>query len=66
MSLHTQASETGAVIACEQEPRTVHITDNHTMSQSSRSSWPYCSFMQDAPDSELFAILEMLETLLSA
>ena len=40
MSLHTQASETGAVIACKEEPPTIHITDNHTESQSSRSSWP--------------------------
>ena len=36
----TQASETGAVIACEPKPRTIHTTDNHIKSQSSRSSWP--------------------------
>ena len=32
---HTQASEIGAVIACEPQPRAIHITDNHTKSQSS-------------------------------
>ena len=35
----TQASEIGVAVACEPEPRTIHITDNHTKSQNSRSSW---------------------------
>ena len=29
----------GAATACELELRTIHITDNHTKSQSSQSSW---------------------------
>ena len=36
----TKVSKTGAVIACEPKPRTILITDNHTKSQSSQSSWP--------------------------
>ena len=37
---HTQVSEIGAAAACEPEPQTIHITDNPTENQSSRSSWP--------------------------
>ena len=49
---------------CVQEPRTIHITDNRTKSQSSRSSWRTNCFMQDAPGSELFTILDMLDVAL--
>ena len=40
MSLSMQVSETGAVSASEQEPRTIHITDNFTRNPNSLSSWP--------------------------
>ena len=52
---HAQVSEIGAATACEPELQTVHITDNATKNQSSRSSWP------DAPGKELFTILDMLD-----
>ena len=38
-SSRTRFYATGAAAACELELRTIHITDNHTKSQSSRSSW---------------------------
>ena len=38
-SSRTRVSATVAATACELELRTIHITDNHTKSQSSRSSW---------------------------
>ena len=38
-SSRTRVSATGAATACEPELLTIHITDNHTKSQSSRSSW---------------------------
>ena len=38
-SSRTRVSAIGAATACELEPRTIHITDNHTKSLSSRSSW---------------------------
>ena len=38
-SSRTRVSATFAATACELELRTIHITDNHTKSQSSRSSW---------------------------
>ena len=37
-SSRTRVSATGAATACELELRTIHITDNHTKSQNSRSS----------------------------
>ena len=38
-SSRTRVSATGAATACEPELLTIHITDNHTKSLSSRSSW---------------------------
>ena len=38
-SSRTRVSVTGAATACKPEPQTIHITDNHTKNQSSRSSW---------------------------
>ena len=38
-SSRTRVSATGAATACEPELRTIHITDNHPKSLSSRSSW---------------------------
>ena len=38
-SSRIRVSVTGAGTACEPELLTIHITDNHTKSQSSRSSW---------------------------
>ena len=37
---YTHVSETVAATACEPEPQTIHITDNHSKNQSSQSSWP--------------------------
>ena len=55
-SSHTQVSKIGAATACEPEPQTIHITDNPTKNQSSRSSWP-----TTALGKELFKILDMLD-----
>ena len=63
-SSRTRVSATGAAAACELELRTIHITDNHTKSHRSRSSWRTTAFMQDAPGSELFTILNMLDVAL--
>ena len=38
-SSRKRVSATGAATACEPELLTIHITDNHTKSQGSRSSW---------------------------
>ena len=50
-----------AATVWEPEPQTIHITDNPTKNQSSRSSWPTTAFVQDAPGKELFTILDMLD-----
>ena len=67
MSSHTQASETGAVIACVRARAAdgPHHGQPHKEPEFS-IILADCCFMQDAPDSELSTILDMLETLLSA
>ena len=63
-SSRTRVSTTGAATACEQEPRTIHITDNHTKSQSSRSSWRTTALCRMHLCCELFTILDMLDAAL--
>ena len=58
----TRVSTTGAATSCELELLTIHITDNHTKSQSSRSTTALCRM--HLPGSGLFTILDMLDVAL--
>ena len=60
-SSRTRVSATGQLLRAEL--RTIHITDNHTKSQSSPIVADYY-FLQDAPGSELITILDMLDVAL--
>ena len=62
-SSHTHVSEIGAATACEPEPQTIHITDNPTKNQSSRSSWP-TALCRTHQARGCFTILDMLDVAL--
>ena len=46
------------------ETETIHITDNPSKNQSSRSSWPSAALCRDAPGKQLSTLLDVLDTAL--